>query len=307
MRSTVANGILTVATACLGLATLIGLLAPWWPITEMPNHFRPFLLAASMVALLVAVVLRLPRLRIASGAVTALNALLFGIPLLWSAEAAHSATAANFKVVSFNIWSKNTRLDEVGSWLDRSGADIIVLQEMTARSRPVLIPKLQQAYQYIYDCGCNDIVIFSKHRWIDAGGQPRTEATPSLSWITLRGPGGTLLRFIGLRPIYPNRPDMQAAHYRWLQTNLAPHHGTMILAGDFNVTPWSWKLNRLLHTKNLARHGTLTMSFPGNSSPSPFVLIDNVVTTRDIKAVTFEAGPYLGSDHLPIVAALALP
>jgi endonuclease/exonuclease/phosphatase (EEP) superfamily protein YafD len=83
------------------------------------------------------------------------------------------------------VWSKNQRLEEVGRWLADQNADVIVLQEMTLKNREPIKRALAATYPHVHDCGCNDIVVFSRKPWIAAGGQPRTGEQPALSWLTL--------------------------------------------------------------------------------------------------------------------------
>jgi endonuclease/exonuclease/phosphatase (EEP) superfamily protein YafD len=76
------------------------------------------------------------------------------------------------------------------------------------------------------------------------------------------------------------------------------------------MTPWSYRMQRLLAAASLRRHATFLRSWPAGwhaGLPSPALLIDHVLTTPDIRTVSIETGPYLGSDHLPIVARLRLP
>lgn len=83
----------------------------------------------------------------------------------------------------------------------------------------------------------------------------------------------------------------------------------MILAGDFNLTPWTTLLGSLQGEAHLIRHGTLQHSWPLRfCRPNiPFVLLDNVLTTSDFKSLSFETGQPTGSDHLPVVARLIMP
>ena len=84
---------------------------------------------------------------------------------------------------------------------------------------------------------------------------------------------------------------------------------TLILASDFNSAPWGGRFRHFMQVTGLHRHGTWGRSWPahlGIAGPQ-IVLIDNVVTTRDVRAISFATGPALGSDHLPVVARQALP
>ena len=82
------------------------------------------------------------------------------------------------------------------------------------------------------------------------------------------------------------------------------------MAGDFNMTPWSYRLQRLLAAAGLRRHATFLRSWPTDGQyrlPWPAFLIDHVLTTPDVRSVSIRIGPNLGSDHLPVIAQLRLP
>jgi len=302
----------TAALVAAGAASAIGYLAPWWPKADLPNHFTPFILATAVAGLAMLafeprklMTHRRARLALAVGlaGVAAINTAPLISALATTAVAAQ-APASTLTVVSFNVWSKNQSLDEVSRWLVDQNADVIVLQEMTHKNREPIKRALAATYPHIHDCGCSDIVMFSRTPWIAAGGQPRTAEQPALSWLTLADRNGREMRVAGLRPKNMNDAAKYAAHYDWLVGHAGKLGDRLILVGDFNAAPWSWQMRRLAAVTGLRRHGTYAASWP---TPLPMVLIDNLLTTPDIKSVSFKTGPSLGSDHLPIVATVALP
>ncbi len=302
-------GLAIAALVMAGAATIIGFLAPWWPAADLPNHFTPLVLATATagLALLPLGGGRLGTRGLALGLGLACVVAINSVPLvatLTTTAVAAPAAAETLTVVSFNVWAKNRRLDEVARWLLDQDAHVIVLQEMTNRNREPIKRALAAGYPYIHDCNCNDIVMLSRRPWIDAGGQPRTAEQPALSWFTLPGRDGREIRVVGLRPRYIIDPPKYAAHYDWLVRHVPRLGDRLILVGDFNAAPWSWQMMRLAAATGLRRHGTYAASWP---SHLPIVLIDNLLTTPDIKGVSFRTGPSLGSDHLPVVATVALP
>jgi endonuclease/exonuclease/phosphatase (EEP) superfamily protein YafD len=301
-----------VALGSASMATVAGFLAPWWPVADMPNHFRPFVLAVAIAGLVLLsfgareLAAHGP-VRIALGLGLASVAAINTAPLL--ASLATTAVAAQDRtgtltVVSFNVFTRNQQLDRAARWIVAQNADVIVLQEMTRTNREPIKRALAATYPHVHDCGCSDIVMFSRQPWVAAGGQPPTAEQPALSWLTLADHGGREVRIVGLRPRYIIEPRKYAAHYDWLVRNIPKFGDRLILAGDFNAAPWSWQMMRLAATTGLRRHGTYALSWP---SYLPVVLIDNLLTTPEIKGLSFWTGPYLGSDHLPIVATVALP
>jgi hypothetical protein len=96
----------------------------------------------------------------------------------------------------------------------------------------------------------------------------------------------------------------QVAQVERLAGQLAEIPRPIILAGDFNAMPWSKALDMLSGAMQ-ADNAQWTGTFPARS---PLKLaIDQVRVSGGLKIATLEAGPYVGSVHLPLVATIALP
>lgn len=310
MRRTCAR-LAAVTLLVTGIATIVGRLAPWWPAADVTNHFKPLLLATSVAGLvllafgartLAACRYRLIALGLGLAAVAVVNAAPLQTSLATAAVAAHGRTGT-LTIVSFNVFTGNRQLEHTARWLREQNADVIVLQEMTRAAREAMKRALAATHPYVHDCNCNDIVIYSRQPWRAAGGQSRSDERPALSWLTLAGPDGREVRVVGLHPHYNPMSYRYIAQYDWLVRHIRELGDRVILVGDFNAAPWSWQMTRLATAAGLRRHGTFAASWP---SLLPVLLIDNVLTTPDIKGVSFRTGPFLGSDHLPVVATVAL-
>ena len=143
-------GLAIAALVTTALATITGLLAPWWPAADLPNHFTPLVLVTAIAGLAL-----LPfggmrathgRTRVALGLSLAGVAAINSVPLLSSLTTTAVAAAEQtdtLTVVSFNVFTKNRRLDEAGRWLLDQNADVIVLQEMTDGNRAPIKQVLQ--------------------------------------------------------------------------------------------------------------------------------------------------------------------
>ena len=89
--------------------------------------------------------------------------------------------------------------------------------------------------------------------------------------------------------------------------------GKKIVAGDFNMTPWSFGLRRFDERIGLERRDLALFSWPGKLTLGgkalpvlPILPIDHVYAGADWRTVSVKRGPALGSDHFPVVATLAL-
>jgi endonuclease/exonuclease/phosphatase (EEP) superfamily protein YafD len=310
---------LALALGAGALMTGAGTLAPLYPIADFPNHFRPYTLAGACALLMLALALRAPLAAWTSAALVGLNAALLALPLQWSAEPAERPTAGqalaatgqrDIKVVTFNMHFGNAR--PTARFLLEEDADIVLLQEIGAREVRALRPLLQARYPHSHVCAqrrCN-AAILARRPWVAAGQEPWSRGNPETIWVELDEPGLGRIKVVGVHLSLPFQPADQVRQVARLVRLRATHKGPMIIAGDFNMTPWSWRLQRFLARTDMRRHATFLRSWPADrqfGAPFPAFLIDHVTTTPDIGSVSIRTGPNLGSDHLPVVAVLRLP
>jgi endonuclease/exonuclease/phosphatase (EEP) superfamily protein YafD len=85
--------------------------------------------------------------------------------------------------------------------------------------------------------------------------------------------------------------------------------GPLIVAGDFNLTPWTDKLAALTQATGLGRYNTFHFTWPlrvHGVDVLPLVATDNVFASPHFAKIAVKAGPRLGSDHRPVIADIAL-
>ncbi len=87
--------------------------------------------------------------------------------------------------------------------------------------------------------------------------------------------------------------------------------GPVILAGDFNTTPFNRSFSELLdagwHDAHLDRGRGLARTFPTDGATVPLVLIDHVLGTADVGFDAVGEFSVPGSDHLGVSARVAVP
>ena len=85
--------------------------------------------------------------------------------------------------------------------------------------------------------------------------------------------------------------------------------GPLILAGDFNMTPWTVKMRTFTEVTGLGRFNTFNPTWPmrWRSVPLlPLLPIDNVFASAHFANISTRLGPRLDSDHRAVIADLAL-
>lgn len=107
--------------------------------------------------------------------------------------------------------------------------------------------------------------------------------------------GDKAFQLLGVHPPPPAKPQ-----WHQLRNDLMSHLAreaslqSLIVAGDFNATPWSAAMPR----HSLFRATSLQPTWLG------ILPIDHIMTTRDWAAIDSGVGPDVGPDHRPVWARL---
>jgi endonuclease/exonuclease/phosphatase (EEP) superfamily protein YafD len=214
------------------------------------------------------------------------------------------------KLIQFNAWDLNREANTTADWLAAQMPDIIVVEEVQPPIRQAIIKR-----GYHYTPGFVDTAIFSRSM-----REPFQVQVPASDWFRLPGfarasfsaPSGSF-GVIGVHLTWPTRPD------QWSQVLAIEDlinrfdRRRLIVVGDFNLTPWSFRLREIDRQFSLERRDRAIPSWParldiaGRAWRSPAVLpIDHVYAGSDWRTVNIERGPRLGSDHYPLVVTLSL-
>ncbi|WP_296599589.1 endonuclease/exonuclease/phosphatase family protein [Phenylobacterium sp.] len=312
--------LLRLAIACLAWplalgSLLAGVLAQggrWSARLDVLTHFAPIWLAAGLLALGLA--LAGPRAgRPALMAVCVLAALAAGLlvaPELLSRGRDPRAAAdapGRLKIVQFNAWGQNAGAEAAAAWILAQDADLVVLQE-PGRVKPRLV-----AGGYIAQCEDCGAVILSRRPALRRYAEPPSGDLPGfIAWATFDDPAGeyTVVAAHRYWPVRLGRSKDQTARLDGVISALP--RARMIVAGDFNSTPWSFARRREDRTWGLVRRTRALFTWPAarrshNRLPAPFpwLPIDHVYAGEGWATVSVERGPDLGSDHYPVVVTLA--
>ena len=293
-------------------ALLLGALGRWfWPF-DLLAHARVHCAAVLFAAALVFAALR----NWQSAAIALLAMLLAAVPLLdylMPARAASVAAAAEptLKALSFNIWFRNDDPNRLVEYLDASGADIVVLQEMSEDEGRALHAHLTAyPHAYLEGAGSSDTVLFSRWPIRDATVVPLAEDAVGALCATIEW-RDRQITVVGVHLHWPlggtaaaRRNAELAALAAIAQLDEAP----LIVLGDFNITPWSAHFRRFVESSGLADcslgHG-LNPTWPSQALLFG-IRIDHCFVSPQWRALDARVGPALGSDHRPLWVELTL-
>ena len=302
-----------IALGCAA-AALLGQAGRWNGGLDVLNHFEPIWLFGAVLAAVVWLAIgRTGWLIPALASLAVMIALVQIGPELMARRprAAVAPGAETLKIIQFNLWHNNVDRQATLRWLLAQNADVVILEEALGNAE--IVHNLKSVYPYRRTCAgltyC-EIEIFSKRAPLSNGGLIDELGIPA-AWVIYPGSGGPFA-VMGTHAVWP----LPAAPQQWQSATLAKvldhlPKDRMIVAGDFNSTPWSFALRRQDRLFGLQRLTHGLASFPARAypklnlkAPFPFLPIDQVYAGKGWRTISVQRGPRLGSDHYPVIVTL---
>lgn len=305
----------TLMSIPLVLATAAGFLGGWWWVPALIAHFRPHLASASLACLLVSAIARRPLVVALSVALLAIH----GAPLLPYLGVASEASAlppANLRVLALNMHGESTDPAALRGMIEAEHPDLVVLTEMPEEPEALAseIAVLPPFHAGRMTQSPFAVALFS--RWPVTRSQierGRGQAWPVLAAdLCDTDAWQGCLRVVAL---HSARPFGVGARQQELQLEVAGRLAAAapdrraILMGDLNLTPWAPRFSELLMRGELTDTGPRRGLWATWLCRLPFIglFIDHVLVSPGILARANRLGTDVGSDHLPVIADLAVP
>lgn len=275
---------------------------------DILTHFAPLYLAGGALTLVAAIFAhrRLAPALLGATAVIASLALMLPELLRPASPRAPADAPGQIKLIQFNAAKDSQNLDQRLDWLAAQDPDVLVVED----SRAVFQTAVTQRLQRQMACGKTcEVAIFTRTpaARVEGPRRGRYGLGPPVTIAHLSGPAGDYT-VIGTHYVWPTEVWN---HYengaRLIQLMKGQRRARVILAGDFNSTPWSFSRRREDAALGLERRTRALPTWPANSPFGLAILpIDHVYAGSDWRTVSVARGPRLGSDHYPVVAILAL-
>jgi len=305
---------LTVAgLAAVGLAaaSLAGFLGGWHWLLDLASHFRPVWLVATIGLLATTAGRRRTGLTTACLAIAAAVNTGAVLPYLLPAGG-DTGGGDRLELVSLNVLVDNGAKDRTLAYLRARRADVVVLLEVDAAWAGALAG-LAELYPYRVVEPRDDsfgIALLSRLP-LD---RPRVERLAGGPPVVIAGitPAATSCLLLAAHPPAPLSAAWSAdrdAQLAAIGELAAADPRPVIVAGDLNASPWSHGFRLLTAARGL-RDSALGRGIRPTwnaKHPLPLVSIDHVVVSPEVRVLSRTVGPYVGSDHLPVEARLALP
>ena len=314
--------IIVVATAAEAVAVsaaagLLGMMGSWNGWLDVINQFAPAWLllglagGGGVLALAPAGRARTGLLCTAVAAVV-VSLLLVGPDLLASIAdefQAHSRPP-ELKLVSFNVWSDNVDPERTVEVILAAQPDVVVLQEEPGNFSAVE-GRLLQSLPFRTSCASgSDLAIYSAIAPLAKGCPVKPQAGPAQGfdqpiWVRLPVRRGREATVVTAHFQWPFPPGSRRAQLDELARTLPGLPAdNLILAGDFNLAPWSFAMrqqDKLLRPLVRRSHGIPT--WPARIGrlnlrlPFPVLAIDQVYAGPGWKRARVQRLPLAGSDH----------
>jgi endonuclease/exonuclease/phosphatase (EEP) superfamily protein YafD len=303
------DGLLVFCAALVAVVSVLPLGARLSWLLELTTHFRLQYLAVT------AVLLGLLALRRRWGACVALVVVgaVSAVPVLPYVPRVlpqPSAATAPLKILTVNVSFRQFSPRRLLEIVREANPDVLVLQELTPHAETVL-RELDTAfphYRKFTADGPSGIGLWSRHE-LESGTTFALGRLPAIE-ARVRGPSGTF-SVIGVHLSAPTSPRRAAARNQELielAARSAAVVGPLIVAGDFNTTPYSPYFVEMLAASGLtdARRGrTLSGSWP-TMLPWAGVPIDHVAVNTGFDILSHRRLPNFESDHYGLLVEVAL-
>ncbi len=218
-------------------------------------------------------------------------------------------------IAQYNVHYLNRNVKGIVDWLEDNQAhhDIVFLQEVNMSMKREL-QRLKRYYPYKVSYGNDHFfgraflskVPITSHRL-----EYYNHSQCHYLVLDIKTRQGKNVKFYGLHttaPLSSNHIVERNQEFAETDELVAKDPSEYkILAGDFNVSPYSTTFRKTLKTTGLKRPRRLTGSWPAAFPiPALRIQIDHILVSRKIDYLSQKCGEDIGSDHLPVITKLAL-
>jgi endonuclease/exonuclease/phosphatase (EEP) superfamily protein YafD len=217
------------------------------------------------------------------------------------------AHAQILTIASANVHLDNLNAEPLMDWVRQAQADILVVIEVS----PLYALELKTLTEYPFRTivpsgGPFGLALLSRYPVLKSqviwqpDGIPRIEA--QIQWLDQ---SIDVIAYHPMPPISNYYSEIRNQQLRELAQAATASLRPTILAGDLNATPWSAAFSNLAEY-GMRRATGLLPSWPTLLHGMQGLPIDQVLVTPHWNVVSEIRGPFIGSDHFPVLVRLTL-
>jgi endonuclease/exonuclease/phosphatase (EEP) superfamily protein YafD len=299
----------TAAALVLTAASWLG--GTLW-LMELLSHFRLQFVAGSLLLLIGAIVRRRPAVAAVAAFVVAANSLPL-LPYAMPGAAEAHAGESSLRILVANVQYRNEDYEGALALIEAENPDIVGLLEVNhAWSDSLSVLRERYPYHVAWpEEGAHGLALFSRVPIEELGTSPYREGD-QLTAIRVRAelPEKPVILTLAhlISPTTPKRAALRNLQIRTIAGMVdRDHDDEHILIGDLNITPWSAFYAPLEQAGlvNAARGRGYVATWPAVLG-SLGIPIDHVLLSDGLHVQQFRRGASFGSDHLPVVADVAI-
>ena len=302
-------GVCIFILALLSISRFTGITEYW--LVDLCSHFPVQYGIVSLVLLVICLWSKRFLLGILAAILCMMN---FSIFVDYRATSQPPLSGENtFTVYLANVWRFNPVFTKLEQEITHVDADCVLLLEVTPEWREPLQPIIQHFPYHLGEVakGPTGFLFLSRYPIIDHhvssfaehGKRPLLSATLQIEQkrVTFYG-------------VHPHAPVLRRKFHNrnrqllWLADRIAGSPDPVIVAGDFNTTPFSPVFQEVL-----ARSGLKDPRVEAGWQPSwPTYMplfwlpIDHILVSSEIQVYRVSTGKFIWSDHYPIIAELSI-
>ncbi len=223
------------------------------------------------------------------------------LPILWNAFPDTPDQTARYGLYQKNLSFRNKQIGDVAQDILQKKPDFVTLQEVTTAHK-ALLKTLAETYPTRLVCPFGTVGgVALASRWPVIKGSETCMDGLGMAAAQVRTPDGPV--WLVSTHLHWPYPFGQAEQVAKLLPGLAALDGVKIIAGDFNMVPWSGTITRIEQAAKVNRIGHINGTFwLKQVFPLP---IDHVLVSVP-NTGTVETLPLLGSDHNGVWARFSL-
>ncbi len=304
--------LISLATILLLTTSTISLLDGLDRHLELLSHFKNQYLYASIILFLCCLFLKKTSSTLLAFLAFIMN-IHFVLPFYFSeSDSAPHEYSEDLKIILSNVYTHNRDYQKLINLVLKEMPDILVLQEIDQKwMKNINLLYTHYPYQVIETRSDSfGIAILSKLPPINASVAywGKTNIPSIESQFKIGDHTFYLLATHPVPPISANYYSMRNAQLSDMVARAREIDDPKLIIGDLNITPWSSDYNPLEKDTGMknARHGFGTLpTWPAKLLPL-MIPIDHLLVSNDFHVKHLSTGPYIGSDHLPLISTLHL-
>jgi endonuclease/exonuclease/phosphatase (EEP) superfamily protein YafD len=305
--------LLQLATAVAVFITGLSWFGKYYWFLELLTHFRMQFVVGAVILVVAASIVRSPWSAAAAIVVAAAN-LVPMFPFLLTSGSTVQASQDSVRIMSVNVRLKNNDYDAVLGLIDRERPDIVGLQEVDAVWL-AHVSLMEDDYPYRVlrgEEGAYGLALFSRFPLYELETSPYVEdgiQAAVVADVEMLGTRARLILTHLMAPMTAARAELRNRQLEEIAGIVKAHSShESILFGDLNITPWSPFYRRLERETQLANAAYARGYRPTwHSGLCPVKIpIDHILVSDGLRTGRFRTLDDIGSDHLPIVADIAI-